>query len=420
MRRARLVIELSEAGKTLVGSLPKGLKWATDIVLTTVPFDGKQTFEIYNRATLHSDGSEWDYWSEESSEATSYGDEAEMRKRVFDAESTAWVPGIDALIKDGKFVNDTFIYSIELIPRGNYGSAFPVTIFPREDVLPSAVEFLGFVGLDADGVPVLGSATSDPQDMNGNVSASYADGVVTIRQQDGTSLNPDDGRILVHFAVQANDASQMIVNSIAGSEATITPVGDPSIDIEKWNDEGSAPEYDATGALLNDKFDGDFDKAPGKPLAVGTPLEINFTVSNDGREELVDVVVSDQLTAGKGKIEKLVCVFPDNTTGIEWKGPFAIGTQFDCTGTLPGLEPGQTHSDRATVTAVGVHSGISVDDEDDWHGFTAAAVVKDGLSTTGSALPLWFVGGAALLLLAGSALLVARRRSVAVEVDATE
>ena len=366
----RLVIVLSDAGKALVEGAGAGQQWIVDIVLTTVRFDGKETFEIYNKATLLGQDQDWDYVSDDESEATSFGNEAELRKRVFDRESGEWVANIDALIEDGAFVNDRFVYSIELIPRGNYGSDFPVTIFTREDVLPDAVEFLGFVETDEENVPDLNSTHGGPDDLNGNVIAEYADGVVTIRQEDGTNLNPRDGRIVTYFAVQATNADDVIVNSVPGSSTTITPYGDPSIDIEKWNDEGSAPEYDDAGALTNDGFDGDFDHVPGKALVAGEPLPINFTISNDGRENLVDVVVTDQLIDGAGEIQDLTCDFSPlggPESGTTWDGPFLIADQFDCTGTLPALTNGDTHANTASVTAVGIKTGEDVNDEDEWH-----------------------------------------------------
>jgi DNA-directed RNA polymerase II subunit RPB1 len=364
-----LVIELSEAGKALVEAQPEGQIWTVNIVLTTVPLDGKQTFEIYNRATLYGDGTTPTYWDEDDSEATSFGDEAEIRKRVFDRNAAAWTQQLTAPIEDGEFVDDRFVYSIELIPRGNYGSDFPVQIFPRQDVLPDDVEFLGFVTVDADGVPNLTEFSDGPIDVPGNVQMSYEDGVVTFSQREGTTLDRNQGPIRGYFAVRALDTTGDIVNSIAGSDATIVPTGDPSVDIEKWNDEGETPEYDETGALLNDGFAGDFDEARGKQVDADTPLPISFTISNDGREDLVDVTVSDQLTDGVGEITDLVCTFPDGSTGTTWAGPFVIGTQFDCTGTLPALTSGDSHSDTATVTATGVESGEIVDDEDDWNGY---------------------------------------------------
>lgn len=366
----RLVIVLSDDGKALVESLEAGRQWIVDIVLTTVPFDGKETFEIYNKATLLGEDQDWNYVSDDESEATSFGNEAELRKRVFDRESGEWVAEIDALIENGEFVDDRFVYAIELIPRGNYGSEFPVTVFTREDVLPDAVEFLGFVEADGENIPDLDSTYGGPDDLNGNIIAEYAEGVVTIRQEDGTNLNPSEGRIVTYFAVEATDTDGLIVNTIAGSDTTITPVGDPSIDIEKWNDEGAVPEYDDAGVLLNDGFDGDFDEAPGKALAANTPLSINFTISNDGRENLVDVVVGDQLTDGAGAIEDLTCDFSPlggPETGTEWEGPFLIADQFECSGTLPALEGGDTHANLAAVEAAGITTGIEVEDDDPWN-----------------------------------------------------
>jgi len=365
-----LVIELSEAGKALVGSLPEDQLWTVDIVLTTFPLDEatKETLEIHNRAVLlGSDGTPL-YWDDDDAEATSYGDEAEVRKRVYDAASGEWTDGVQARIEDGQFIDQTFYYRIEFIPRGSFGNAFPVQIFTVNDVLPDAVDFVGFVTADENEAPIPEPVTAGPVDLHGNVVASYADGVVSVSQKPGTNLNPNDGPISVYFAVDATDASDTIVNKIGNTSATIDPIGDPSVDIEKWNDEGSAPEYDETGALTNDGFDGDFDDAPGKALRAGAPLPINFTISNDGREDLVDVEVSDELTDGKGQIEDLSCVFPDESTGTTWAGPFLIGTQFDCTGTLPALEGGDTHSDTARVTGTGIATGEVVDDEDDWNG----------------------------------------------------
>lgn len=372
-----LVIQLNDAGKALVEAQPVDRVWVVDLTLTTIPFDGKQTFELYNRAQLLTDGSEWDYWSETNSVATSYGDEAELRKRVFDETATEWTEQLNAGIQDGEFIDPRFVYSIELIPRGNYGKDFPVKAYTREDVLPDSVEFLGFVTVDENGVPNLDSFENGPINLNGNIEASYADGVVTVSQKAGTNLDVNNGRIVTYFAVRGVDASSPIVNNIKDTPATavIEPVGDPSIDIEKWNDEGEAPAYDETGALTNDGFEGDFDEAPGKPLAANAEQQVNFTISNDGREDLVDIVVSDELTGGKGTIENLVCTFVEASdgveavTGTEWAGPFAIGTQFECTGTLPALESGDTHANLASVTGTGDFTGEEVSDEDEWNAY---------------------------------------------------
>lgn len=411
-KAGHLVIELSDAGKTVVSGEKTGKQWIVDLLLTTVPFDktNKETFEIYNRASLLGEKTDWDYWSDQKSEATSFGDEAELRKRIYDAETGSWVSNLNAIIEGGEFVAPRFVYSIELIPRGNYGSQFAVEVYPREDVLPASVDFLGFVDVDANGAPLDGESTASEIELNGNLIASYESGAVTVKQKPGTSLDPKQGRIVAYFAVSGNDTSQSIVNTIADSSATIHPVGDPSINIVKWNDEGETPEYDTAGALLNADFEGDFNEAPGKQLAAGTKQQINFTVSNDGREALKQLQVSDALVSGKGAISDLVCEFPDGSTGTEWAGEFEVGAQFDCVATLPALQAGQNHADRASVTAVGVHTGTNVDDTDDWHAFVpAAAASGNGLVNTGASSLLW-LGGIALLMLAAGGTVVMRKR----------
>ena len=411
-KAGHLEIKLSEAGKKLVAGEKPGKQWIVDLVLTTVPFDAtnKETFEIYNRASLLGEKTEWDYWSDEKSEATSFGDEAELRKRVYDDKTGSWVSNLNAVIEGGEFVAPRFVYSIELIPRGNYGKQFAVGVYPRQDVLPASVDFLGFVDVDANGAPVDGESSATEIDINGNLMASYDAGVVTVSQKPGTNLDPTQGRIVAYFAVSGNDTSQSIVNTITGSSATIHPVGDPSISIVKWNDEGATPDYDAAGTLLNPGFDGDFNEAPGKQLAVGKNQNINFTVSNDGREALKQIQVSDTLLSGTGAIKDLRCEFPDGSTGTEWAGELEVGAQFDCVGTVPSLQPGQAHADRASVTAIGVHTGTNVDDADDWHAFVpAAATSGNGLVNTGGHSLLW-LGGIALALLAAGGVLVLRKR----------
>ena len=153
-------------------------------------------------------------------------------------------------------------------------------------------------------------------------------------------------------------------------EITNTVEGVPSVDIEKWSPAG-APTYDASGAVTNDGALGDYDLATAPetldPLA---PTTITFTVSNDGTEELVDLAVTDALTNGTGTITGLTCTFPDQTEGVTWAGPLAVGAQFTCTGTLPALGEDAIHADMATVTAVGATSRTEVTDEDPYHAIT--------------------------------------------------
>ena len=357
-----LVIQFSEAGKAAVANMTGNL--VIRIGLTTWALDGKETLDLHNRATLYGTGENPEYWSEDDLEATSYGDEAEVRKFIYDRGAADWTDTLRAAADaDGNLVQERYVYRVDVIARGNFGG---VQIIDVVDDLPGAVEFVGFV--TEDNAPTAADPVDGPVDIGNGLNATYENGDVTIHQQSGTF--PEGGRSSVFFAVDVTDGTLPITNAIGDVEATIIPVGPASVDIEKWTTEENSPgpQYGPDGALLNDGYVGDFADAPGKPLRAGEPQAINFTVSNDGPDNLLDVRVSDKLDSGAGEIQDLVCTFPDGSTGTEWAGPLLPGVQFPCSGTLPALEAGQTHADTARVDAVGEVTGLEVSDEDNWNG----------------------------------------------------
>ncbi len=379
-----LLITLSDAGDAVVATRGADKRLQVFVALTSREFIGKETIDIINRATLHAEGLEHDYTSWTAAEVTSYGNEAEVRKRLFDPAgdpANPWTETLSAYVDaEGALVQDTYVYRVEFIGRGTFGG---VGIIPVIDDLPGAVEFLGFVE-EAD-VPEFSSASlspTGPVEVGANLVAAYDEDLhrVTMSQKPGTTF-PAGERAAAYFAVKVtypDDVETPIVNAITGTRAVIDPQEKPSIDIEKWTDEGpaSGPVYDDAGNLLNDGYSGDFDAAP-KALPVPEAQELRFTISNDGGEPLTDVVVSDELTGGEGAIEDLECVFPDGRTGTEWDGVLEPGVQFECTGTLPALPAGATHQDTASVIGVGVHSGDVVDDEDEWNAYTKSYAVGD-------------------------------------------
>lgn len=153
--------------------------------------------------------------------------------------------------------------------------------------------------------------------------------------------------------VQAN----AVVQSGGASGNGDHPV--PGIDIEKWStaDGPTAGDYDDTA----------------KSLDPDAPAPISFTITNTGTEDLVDVKVADQTVAGTGVVADLTCDFSllgGPSSGVTWDGPFYPGDSFTCTGTLPALGDDATHTDTASVTAVGTTTKTPVDDEDDWNGST--------------------------------------------------
>lgn len=411
-----LVIELSQKGKDLVGTLAAGKIWSVNIELMTHPLGSKlpvpssETIDITNKATLFGADGDAEYWSEDGSRATSFGDEAEVRKHIYDRGATNWSKTLQAAADaDGNLIQPVYVYRVQVLGHGSFGG---VKILDINDMLPAATKFLGFV--TEENIATGANPTAGPVDIGANLQASFDatagdSGTVTLSQKSETF--PKGGEAAAFFAVEVIDGEKPIVNSIGDIEAKIVPVGPASIDIEKWNDEGEAPEYGDKGELLNDGYEGDFDKAPGKALNPKQSLVINFTVSNDGPDALKDIVVSDTLDSGKGEIKDLVCVFPDDSEGTTWDGPFLPATQFDCTGTLPALQPGETHADTAKVTGTGIVTGLKVGDEDKWFGGVKAA--DKPLSDTGSNSMAWLAAVAGVLVVAGGVLLLIRRRVAA-------
>lgn len=228
-----LVVALSAAGVAIVTDRGADLAYVVDLALTTRPFEGKQTLTISNRAVLFGSDGEPEYWSETEAEATSYGDEAEVRKRVFDREDEEWVETLPARMDgEGNLVQDTYVYRVEFIPHGSYDN---VVIVPVDDVLPGATEFLGFV-TEADAATAA-NPTSGPVEIGGNLEATYdpATGTVTLEQQDGTLLDAGEP-IAAYFAVRITDASAPIVNRIGTTVAEIVPLKSVSVGDYVWVD----------------------------------------------------------------------------------------------------------------------------------------------------------------------------------------
>ncbi|MDR2895176.1 MAG: hypothetical protein LBV30_00755 [Propionibacteriaceae bacterium] len=138
----------------------------------------------------------------------------------------------------------------------------------------------------------------------------------------------------------------------------------PGIDIEKYD------TLDGDNIITGDY---DFESSP-KELATDKETPIEFEITNDGPEALVDIRVSDLTTIGDVKLEGLTCDFSKlggPTASTSWaEGPFNPGDSFKCKATLPGLAANSVHADTATVTGVGQGSGLPVKAEDPWNGTT--------------------------------------------------
>ncbi|MCI0158071.1 carboxypeptidase regulatory-like domain-containing protein [Leifsonia shinshuensis] len=228
-----LVIALSETGKGIVTSRGADKAFVAHIALTTLPFQGKESKSITNKATLFGAGDKPLYWSSTSSDVTSYGNEAEVRKTLYDGGTQSWVSELKAKTDGaGHLLNDTYVYRVEFIPHGSYNN---VVIVPVADLLPSAVRFLGFVS--AANAATAADPTDGPVDMGGNLIAGYdaTTKTVSLQQKPGTLLQAG-GAIAAYFAVQVTDISVPIVNKIGTSTATIDPIKTVSVGDRVWVD----------------------------------------------------------------------------------------------------------------------------------------------------------------------------------------
>lgn len=366
-----LTVALTTTGQGKVNASTAGRNLEVLLTLTTRAFDGKETIDIPNRAEVYGTGPDPLYWAEFEVRGTSFGAESETRKHIWDqaTNSGEWT----STLTEDMAAGDSYVYRLQYIAHPGFGG---IAIPTLSDVLPAGLEFISFVDDQTGANPVAG-----PVAVNGNLLATFdpaagPQGAVVLSQQGGT-LFPVGATAEVMFTARVLDTGLAIVNDFGIGQAILIP-GGPSIDIQKWVDEGTAPAYDASGAITNDGFAGDYDTAPGMSIPYGAPQTINFTISNDGPEPLRDIVVSDQLVSGAGALTGLVCAFPGGAApGTTWAGPLEVGAQFDCVATLPALDPADTHENVATVTAVGVLSGLPVTDDDAWFGHVKSFAVGD-------------------------------------------
>jgi hypothetical protein len=218
-----------------------------------------------------------------------------------------------------------------------------------------------------------------PQAEDQSVPVSLAPGQsVTVRCTTADITNP-----------APVDSAEAIVNLAAARATPSDPTGIPLTfgsgavpDVESEPDEAQV-ETRVAPSLSLEKYDtldgddaqsGDYDAAPGKVLRAGQATPITITVTNDGVEDVVDLVVADAAWSGPDTAGDfgLTCDFSalgGPASGTTWAGPFLVGDTFDCHGTIPGLPLGESHSDTVTVDARGEWTGEVAHDADPWHGY---------------------------------------------------
>jgi 5-hydroxyisourate hydrolase-like protein (transthyretin family) len=204
--------------KNAEGNLDDGLH--LDFSLPTHLVTGKQTLDISNAARVEGQTTrEYTWTSEAQGTATSYGDEMEVQKYVYNAGDASWTKNLRVQLDEHGDVipGQTFIYRVELLPHGSYNG---VRIFDVRDVLPEGVTALGFVNDDKVAAGEVGA--TDRVTLEGNLQATLNDGVMTISQQQGTTL-PAGVNPHVNFKVRVDEAEPNvgIVNKIPGAAPTV-------------------------------------------------------------------------------------------------------------------------------------------------------------------------------------------------------
>ncbi|MDN6498571.1 MAG: hypothetical protein L0K44_02255 [Yaniella sp.] len=231
-----LVITLNESGIAAVEDswAEPTAPYVVDIALNTVPLSDRQTLNVENSATLYGSDDYPLYWSETTSEASSYGDEAEVRKTIRDSFHEEWTQNLRVEIdEDGELIQDEYVYNLAFVPHGNYSS---VEISSVVDELPKELEFVGFV--DHDDVDTGANPTDGPQDIGGNLEAVYNedDHTVSVQQQEGTLLEQQENisaNVLVRIVEFEEDVP--VANFFGSSSAEYTPSDGYPISIAKVN-----------------------------------------------------------------------------------------------------------------------------------------------------------------------------------------
>lgn len=221
--------------------------WNITIELPTHVLQGKQTIDVSNTARFEGADRDIVYTSGSSTQATSFGNEMEVRKRVYDAANDAFTSNLRVeLDADGALTQSEFVYRVELMPHGTFANMVEDVV----DVLPAGVEFLGFV------------AAGDVQSGETTGEASYAvpgSNITAVYDADENTVTVVKGRLTsgetlpLFFKVRVTDheANVGITNMIGAVGATITPTSDYPLSLLKRDSTDAAKLITDPGARFS-------------------------------------------------------------------------------------------------------------------------------------------------------------------------
>ncbi|MCS3844610.1 SdrD B-like domain-containing protein [Microbacterium sp. AK031] len=331
--------------------------WTITLELPTHVLQGKQTLEITNNARYEGEGQEVVYTSVSSTKATSFGNEMEVRKRVYDAANDAFTGNLrvetDA---EGNLAQSEFVYRVELMPHGTFTNMVEDVV----DFLPEGVEFVGFVapGDIASGQTTGGTSYTVPGSA---ITAVYDADAETVTVEKGRLTSGET--LAVYFKVRLVDfeANVGVTNIIGAVGATITPTNDYPLNLLKRDSTDAAKlitDSDARFSVLADDEQtvvlSDLRVVDGKIVtAEGTTPVVAETGDYWLREDVAPAGYekTDELTritvAASGTSDDVVLfntpgetVEPDRTYAIGdvvWIDANKDGRQDDAEQVLPGV-----------------------------------------------------------------------------------
>lgn len=222
--------------------------------------------------------------------------------------------------------------------------------------------------VDVDGNPVLPVKT----DANGkylfaNLPAIPVGSSYTVTLDSAASATALAG-LFPTLTGQGTPATDSSTGSVASAaDLSINGAADLTLDFGFWK---PAPSV----TIVKDDVNGNAADTSATAVALGYEpggVGLVFTVTNNGTEPLVDVVVTDAST--NGTVSELSCAFDKAvqgapTSGTTWAGPFPVGASFTCTATLSGvMAAAGEHVDTATVIGKRQTSGTTVTDKNPYH-----------------------------------------------------
>ena len=194
-------------------------RWDITVSLPTHELKGKRSFDVTNSARYEGEGQELVFLSTSKTKATTFGNEMEVRKHVYDAANDEFTDNLRVeLAEDGTPLTEEFIYRVELMPHGSFSSMVEDVV----DVLPAGLEFAGFVKPeDVASGNIVGE--TEYQVPGSKIVAKYDAAKNTVSLERGVL---ESGKTLaLYFKVKLVDFEQdvSITNMIGAVGATVTP-----------------------------------------------------------------------------------------------------------------------------------------------------------------------------------------------------